>query len=113
MEPASFTSASVGGDMPQAVPPADLPALPADPPTRLSDLPVAEAALMDLCRPFAPPGFDPECAVVQPNEIPFPQDHLLVHHAHMTVVLEKHHGAPVERPRDGRAPGRRHLHPQD
>jgi hypothetical protein len=33
---------------------------------------------------------------VQPDEIPFPQDQLLVHHDHMTVELERHHGAPVE-----------------
>lgn len=64
--------------------------------TRLSDLPGAEAALLDLCRPFAPTDFCPRCVIVQPNEIPFPQDQLLVHHQHMTVVLEKHHGAPVE-----------------
>jgi len=66
------------------------------PHTRLSDLPGAEAALLDLCRPFAPPGFVPECTLVQPDQIPFPQDQLLVHHEHMTVVLEKHHGSPVE-----------------
>jgi hypothetical protein len=66
------------------------------PHTRLSDLPGAEAALFDLCLPFAPADFVPECTLVQPDEIPFPQDQLLVHHQHMTVVLEKHHGAPVE-----------------
>ena len=31
--------------------------------------------------------FAPECVVVQPDEIPFPQDQLLVHHDHMTEVL--------------------------
>ena len=41
-------------------------------------------------------GFVPQCVVVQPDEIPFPQDQLLVHHAHMTEVLQKHHGRPVE-----------------
>ena len=65
-------------------------------PNRLSEWPGAEAALLDLCRPFAPANFSPECVIVQPAEIPFPQDQLLVHHEHMTVVLRKHHGAPVE-----------------
>ncbi len=64
---------------------------------KLSDLPVAEAALTDLCRPFvigdAP--FVPECVIVQPDEIPHPQDQLLVHHNHMTEVLERHHGRPL------------------
>lgn len=66
--------------------------------TKLSELPDAQAALLDLCRPFAHAGgasFSPECVIVQPDAIPFPQDKLLVHHEHMTVVLQKHHGAPV------------------
>lgn len=58
-----------------------------------------EAALLDLCRPFlhgaAGGPFRGCCAVVQPADIPYPQDQLLVHHAHMTEVLERHHGAPV------------------
>lgn len=62
---------------------------------KLSDLPGAEAALMELCAPFAPADFMPGCVVVQPDEIPFPQDQLLVHHGHMTEVLQKHHGKPV------------------
>ena len=62
---------------------------------KLSDFTGAEAALSDLCRQFAPAGFDPQCVVVQPDEIPHPQDQLLVHHAHMTEVLQKHHGRPV------------------
>ncbi len=66
------------------------------PVSKLSDHPVAEAALLDLCRPFVSNGFAPECTVVQPDQIPFPQDQLLVHHGHMTEVLEKHCGAPVE-----------------
>lgn len=66
------------------------------PVSKLSDHPVAEAALMDLCRPFVATGFAPQCQVVQPDEIPFPQDQLLVHHGHMTEVLERHHGAPVD-----------------
>jgi hypothetical protein len=67
------------------------------PVSKLSDHPVAESALLDLCRPFVPadPGFCPECIIVQPDQIPFPEDQLLVHHDHMTEVLEKHHGAPV------------------
>jgi hypothetical protein len=65
---------------------------------KLSDLPVADAALRDLCRPFLAnaEGFRPEVVIVQPDEIPYPQDQLLVHHDHMTVVLQKHHGSPVE-----------------
>ena len=65
---------------------------------KLSDLPVADAALRDLCRPFLkdPDAFVPEVVIVQPDEIPYPQDQLLVHHDHMTLVLEKHHGSPVE-----------------
>jgi len=62
---------------------------------KLSDFSGAEAALSELCRQFAPAGFDPQCVVVQPDEIPHPQDQLLVHHAHMTEVLQKHHGRPV------------------
>jgi len=63
---------------------------------QLADLPAAEAALLELCRPFAKDAIlSPQCTVIQPDEIPFPEDHLLVHHQHMTVVLEKHHGHPV------------------
>ena len=63
--------------------------------SKLSDSPVTEAALLDLCKPFAPDDFQPQCEVVQPDEIPFPQDQLLVHHDHMTVVLERHQKVPV------------------
>jgi hypothetical protein len=63
---------------------------------KLSDSPVTESALVELCRPFATGAFEPQCAIVQPDEIPFPQDQLLVHHDHMTVVLERHHGTPVD-----------------
>ena len=63
---------------------------------RLADLPEAQTALRELCRPFIrPDDFAPECVVLQPAEIPFPQDQLLVHHGHMTEVLERHHGAAV------------------
>jgi chorismate-pyruvate lyase len=55
----------------------------------------ALAALEELFRPFAPGWEAHDCAVVHPDSIPHPQDHLLVHHDHMTVVLQKHHGAPV------------------
>ena len=64
--------------------------------SKLSDSPVTEAALLELCRPFTDQNFRPQCAVVQPDEIPHPQDELLVHHEHMTVVLERHHGAAVQ-----------------
>ena len=68
--------------------------------SRIVEVPTAHATLMDLCRPFLPDGngsaFVPECAVVQPEEIPYPADQLLVHHEHMTVTLEKFHGSPVD-----------------
>ena len=63
--------------------------------SKLADSPVTEAALLDLCKPFIDDGLSPQCVVVQPDEIPFPQDQLLVHHEHMTAVLERHHGEPV------------------
>lgn len=66
--------------------------------SRIVEVPTAHAALLDLCAPFVPAGqaFDPQCAVVQPEEIPHPDDELLVHHEHMTVTLQKFHGAPVD-----------------
>src|SRR4051812_24728761 len=63
--------------------------------SRLSEAPGAEAALRELCGRFVRGPFLPECAVVQPDEIPHPQDHLLVHHDHMTIVLQQYHGRPV------------------
>ena len=62
----------------------------------LSDPPLVESALLELCRPFVNGDFAPRCEVIQPDAIPFPQDQLLVHHDHMTVVLERHHRRPVE-----------------
>lgn len=62
----------------------------------LSDVAGAEAALTDLCRPFVAGDFRPECVVVHPDGIPYPADQLLVHHEHMTLVLERHHGLPVD-----------------
>jgi hypothetical protein len=56
----------------------------------------AQAALLDLCRPFAPPGFIPDCQVIRPDAVGAPADTLLVHHQHMTLVLERHHGKPVD-----------------
>lgn len=38
----------------------------------------------------------PDCTAVQPEAIPFPEDDLLVHHDHMTIVLQRHHGSPVK-----------------
>ena len=66
--------------------------------SRIVEVPSAHAALLDLCAPFVGvgTGFDPECAVVQPEEIPHPDDQLLVHHEHMTVALQRFHGSPVE-----------------
>ena len=65
-------------------------------PTTLVDTSGAHALLADLCRPFVRGEFQDDCQVVQPEDIPFPEDHLLVHHDHMTVVLERHHRAPVQ-----------------
>ncbi len=64
--------------------------------SKLSDSPITEAALLELCRPFTDRSFIPQSSVVQPDEIPFPQDQLLVHHDHMTLELERHHGSPME-----------------
>jgi hypothetical protein len=70
--------------------------------SRIHEVPTAHATLMELCAPFVTSGgsagvaFDAECAVVQPEEIPHPDDQLLVHHEHMTVALQRFHGAPVD-----------------
>ena len=66
--------------------------------SRIHEVPTAHATLTELCAPFVATGaaFEPECAVVQPEEIPHPDDQLLVHHEHMTVALERFHGSPVE-----------------
>ena len=57
----------------------------------------ALAALRDLCRPLkGGDAVQPKCVVVQPNEIPHPTDALLVHHEHMTEVLEKRYGRQLE-----------------
>jgi hypothetical protein len=64
----------------------------------VSDLGAVRAELIDLCRPFAPDGANiaADCDVVSPNDIPHPADALLVHHAHMTIALERHYGKPVQ-----------------
>lgn len=64
--------------------------------SRIHEVPTAHAALTALCAPFAPPGFEAECSVVQPEEIPHPDDQLLVHHEHMTVALQRFHGSAVQ-----------------
>lgn len=57
----------------------------------------AIAALKELCRPLrGGADVDPACAVVQPNEIPHPTDALLVHHEHMTEVLQRRYGRAVD-----------------
>jgi len=66
----------------------------------------AAAALEELFHPFASEWTSQEFTLVHPDAIPHPQDDLLVHHEHMTVMLEKHHGSPVavkvyEEHRDG------------
>lgn len=65
-------------------------------PQSVIDAAAGKALLSDLCRPFVHGYFAPECSIVQPENIPHPEDDLLVHHDHMTVVLQRHHGAPVE-----------------
>src|SRR5437870_9253302 len=66
--------------------------------SRIVEVPTAHAALLDLCAPFVPAGqpFDADCAVVQPEEIPHPDDQLLVHHEHMTVALQRFHRSAVQ-----------------
>jgi hypothetical protein len=57
----------------------------------------AIAVLADLCRPLKDgAALRPQCVVVQPNEIPHPTDALLVHHEHMTEVLQRRYGRPVD-----------------
>ncbi len=57
----------------------------------------AVAVLRDLCRPLqGGAALRPQCIVVQPNEIPQPMDALLVHHEHMTEVLERRYGRYVD-----------------
>jgi hypothetical protein len=57
----------------------------------------AIAMLRELCRPLKDgQNVQPQCSVVQPNEIPQPADALLVHHEHMTEVLQRHYGQPVD-----------------
>jgi len=54
------------------------------------------AMLRELCRPLqGGEAVEPACVVVQPNEIPHPTDELLVHHEHMTEVLQRRYGRPV------------------
>lgn len=64
-------------------------------PQPVIDAAAGKAVLSELCGPFGD-DFRPECSIVQPENIPHPEDDLLVHHDHMTVVLERHHGRPVD-----------------
>ena len=64
-------------------------------PQPVIDAASGKALLSELCTPFAT-GFQPECQIVQPENIPHPEDDLLVHHDHMTVVLERHHRKRVQ-----------------
>jgi hypothetical protein len=66
----------------------------------------AVAALEELFHPFVPAWVAQQFTLVHPDAIPHPQDTLLVHHEHMTLVLQRHHGSPVavevmEEHRDG------------
>ena len=65
-------------------------------PQTVIDAAAGKALLAELCAPFAAGYFAPECSIVQPENIPHPEDALLVHHEHMTVVLQRHHGKPVD-----------------
>lgn len=66
------------------------------PPSVAIDASGARALLSDLCRPFAHGNlFSPDATIVQPEDIPYPEDDLLVHHDHMTIVLQRHHGSPM------------------
>ena len=65
-------------------------------PQPVIDAAAGKAVLTGLCEPFAGAGFVPQCAIIQPENIPHPEDELLVHHDHMTVVLQRHHGKPVD-----------------
>jgi chorismate-pyruvate lyase len=65
-------------------------------PQPVIDAAAGKALLSELCGPFVQGYFAPECSIVQPENIPHPQDELLVHHNHMTVVLQRHHGKPVD-----------------
>jgi hypothetical protein len=57
----------------------------------------AIAALRGLCASLRDgASIEPACVVVQPNEIPHPADALLVHHEHMTEVLRRQYGQPVD-----------------
>jgi hypothetical protein len=62
-----------------------------------ADVGSVNAELTDLCRPFASGGaINIDCDVISPIDIPHPSDALLVHHNHMTVALENHHGRAVQ-----------------
>ena len=65
-------------------------------PQPVIDAAEGKALLSSLCQPFIRGYFAPECSIVQPENIPHPSDELLVHHQHMTVVLQRHHGGPVQ-----------------
>jgi hypothetical protein len=64
-------------------------------PQPVIDAAAGKAVLTELCQPFAGDGFVPQCAIIQPENIPHPEDELLVHHEHMTVTLQRHHGKAV------------------
>lgn len=66
------------------------------PPQPVIDAAAGKTLLTELCAPFVDSPFVPECSIVQPENIPHPEDELLVHHNHMTIVLERHHRKPVQ-----------------
>jgi len=66
------------------------------PPPIVVDASGARTLVADLCGPFVRGHFVPDCTAVQPEDIPYPEDKLLVHSEHMTTVLERHHGGSVK-----------------
>ena len=64
---------------------------------KLSEFATAQEALLDLCEPFTKGGsITADCCEVQPAAMPSAERRLLAHREHMTIVLQDHHGQPVE-----------------
>ena len=64
---------------------------------KLAEFKTAQEALVDLCQPFARGGsLTAACTEVQPAAMPAAERQLLAHREHMTIVLQDHHGSPVE-----------------
>ena len=64
---------------------------------KLSEFATAREALADLCEPFARGvSIRADCTEVQPAAMLPAERQLLAHREHMTIVLQDHHGLPVE-----------------